>query len=68
MAFLIAVPHLLVGKPVLLPVWAVLACLACAAGYLLLVLDSRDRAAAAAMLPGRGSVMEALRARLRGSP
>jgi len=68
MAFLIAMPHLLVGRPALLPIWAAPAGLACAAGYLLLVLDAQDKEAMAGMLPGRGRVMNGLRGRLRGAP
>ncbi len=56
MAAMIVVPHLLLGRLLLIPLYAVPAVLVCLAGYHLLVLTSEDRQAAASLVPGRGSL------------
>ncbi|HEY3175645.1 MAG TPA: lipopolysaccharide biosynthesis protein [Candidatus Polarisedimenticolia bacterium] len=67
MALMILVPHGLVGRPMLMPLYAVPAGALCLAGYLLWVLTPEDRSALAGLVPGQGRMAASLRALLAGA-
>ncbi len=56
MAALIVGPHLLVGEPMLIPLYAAPAGLACLLGYLAFVLTGEERRMLAALVPGKGRI------------
>lgn len=66
MALLIIVPHMLVGRALLIPLYALPAGALCLGGYLLYVLTPQDRSALAGMVPGQGRAASSLRAVLGG--
>ncbi len=64
MAALITGPHLIIGRPLLIPIYAVPAVAACAAGYFMLVLTPQDRSELARLVPGQGRASRFLRTAL----
>ena len=64
MAAAIVIPHLLVGRALLIPLYAAPAAALCLCGYLWFVLNDGDREALAGMIPGRGRGVTSLRGAL----
>ena len=67
MAAIVVVPHLIIGRPLLIPLYAVPAVAACVAGYLMFVLTASDRTAIAQLIPGQGRASRSVRAALTRS-
>jgi len=61
MAAIVIVPHLIIGRPLLIPVYAVPAVAVCAAWYFKAVLTPQDRAELARLVPGQGRASSSLR-------
>jgi O-antigen/teichoic acid export membrane protein len=64
MAALVIGPHLIIGRPLLIPIYAVPAVAVCAALYFMLVLTAQDRAEMARLVPGQGRASCSLRSAL----
>lgn len=67
MAAAIVVPHLLVGRPLLIPLYAAPATALCVCAYFWFVLSEADRAAIARLIPGQGRGAATLREKLTRS-